>query len=192
MSGWFMPELDDGSMSRSLLAAQRRWSFLLWLGIPGPEPYFREFDECVWNGQFLPYCHSLQGMWAHEIGHWLVAAPARRKLEDFGLGELSNDRDQLMSLSQTQIIEEHAAVLLGAAVMDAMGFHKDLLVVGSVRFEGWHSVERDPHVREAWHWLGYHGLLGAGDNVLTGRRRDWEDGEERRPTVNLISTVEER
>lgn len=169
---WFQPELGHCASS-SPMAAMRRRNFLEWLGMPGPEPYWLESNEVTWTGERLRMHGRMLGMMAHEIGHWLVASPARRKLPDFGMGELSNDPNVLFHLPYERMIEEHCAVLMGAAVCDALGIAE--VIVGAVNFTGWESIGRDRPCREAFHWLCYRKMMGA-DYKLTGDHRTWEDG----------------
>lgn len=173
--GWFEPWVSPGYHG-SLAQADRRRHFLEWLGIPGPEPCYREDDEVTWSGERLRVSHRLLGMFGHEVGHWLVASPARRKLPDFGLGELSNDPDALFNLPPELCAEEHRAVIAGIAVCDALGIQDR--IVGAVKFEGWKSIGIDRHCRDAWNWLGYHNILWS-NGRLTGKHRTWEDGYER-------------
>ena len=181
---WFQPELVDGYATNSAMAFMRRRNFLEWLGIPGPTPHWRETDNITWNGSHLQINSRALGMMAHEIGHWIVASPVRRRLPDFGLGELSNDPNVLFNLPYERCLEEHCAVLMGTAVCDALGIPE--VIVGAVNFTGWESVGRDQWCRDAFHWLCYRKLLSAGGHKLTGDHRTWEDGAEAPTPVNLI------
>lgn len=171
---WWQPELAYGDVA-SPMQAMRRRNFMDWIGIPGPTPYFREDNEVTWTGAYLQISPRMLGMMAHEIGHWLVASPARRELPDFGLGDLSNDPSVLFHLPYDRMLEEHCAVLLGASICDALGIPD--VIVGAVKFSGWGTLGSDERCWKAYRWLGQHKMICAGDYRLTGKCRTWADGE---------------
>lgn len=70
---------------------------------PGASRSFRR----TWNGRELRDYELDNGELAHELGHWLVAAPSRRKRPEYGLNKLS------IAYSDT---EEELASILGIAV----------------------------------------------------------------------------
>lgn len=87
---------------------------------------------------------------AHELAHWLVAAPNRRDLRHFGLGtngntdlDIADEEPRLMPLSKTNEEEEEASIL-GIGIL-SMADPED--AAGEMVEHNWYErLEYDPSV----------------------------------------------
>lgn len=105
----------------------------------------REFY--VWDGHSLATWDRRPDDIVHDLGHWLVCSPSRRKLLEFGLGGTDETRQRIISRRQLRVVsskfsyeEEALASLLGLFYQCSIG----MPFVGAVADQAWFEGGDDP------------------------------------------------
>lgn len=104
----------------------------------------------------------------HEFAHWLVAAPCRKEIPDFGLGFCSessywwmSDNESTVSGRYAQTEEERASVL-GIMIEEALNLDPEW----TIEFHNWHEFDGKfgGKFARAQAWLQNKGLLDKNNN----------------------------
>lgn len=103
---------------------------------------------CNWSGKVLAGHQNSQNI-IHDLAHWMVAPPSRRRVCEFGLGSspdvFSKDAVDLVSTKFGQREEEHAS-LLGIIIERDLGHNWRY----TWRYHSWKAHDKLVHKRIAW------------------------------------------
>jgi len=137
-------------------------------------------DHFTWDGTAVAV-RIEPSVLVHEIGHYQLAAPARRKVYDFGLGAgpetgRKEEADAVQSLFLPERdVEEGLCSLLGILWEAELGHPAVLAFLEQNWMEGGASLHNVAHFRKVVRWLAEMGLIDADGRPTMGAR---EEGDE--------------
>ncbi|EPY01852.1 hypothetical protein [Magnetospirillum fulvum] len=137
-------------------------------------------DHFTWDGHSVAI-RIEPSVLVHEVGHYQLAAPARRKVYDFGLGAgpetgRKEEADAVQSLFLPERdVEEGLCSLLGILWEAELGHPAVLAFLEQNWMEGGASLHNVAHFRKVVRWLAEMGLIDGDGRPTMGVR---EEGDE--------------
>lgn len=134
-------------------------------------------DHFTWDGSSVAI-RIEPSVLVHEVGHYQLAAPARRKVYDFGLGAgpetgRKEEADAVQSLFLPERdVEEGLCSLLGILWEAELGHPAVLAFLEQNWLEGGASLHNVAHFRKVVRWLAEMGLIDADGRPTMGVREE--------------------
>ncbi|HIJ37925.1 MAG TPA: hypothetical protein HPP80_03425 [Rhodospirillaceae bacterium] len=134
-------------------------------------------DFVTWDGHSVA-CRMAPSVLIHEVAHYQCAAPARRRLVDFGLGAGPESGCKAEGMAQQALftpdidVEEGLSSLLGILWEAALDQPAVLAFLEQNWLEGGDSLHNVAHFRKVVRWLYAMGLITAAGEPTTDLRRE--------------------
>ena len=142
-------------------------------------------DYFTWDGQAVA-TGMAPSVLIHEVAHYQCAAPARRRLVDFGLGAGPESGRKAEGLAAQALftperdVEEGLSSLLGILWEAELGQPAVLAFLEQNWLEGGASLHNLAHFRKTVAWLGEMGLISADGAPTMALRQEGDDSFFRR------------